>query len=264
MLLETILKTITLSGKVALIALTVLGSRIAIAQDAGWYGGTNLGQSRATIDDGRIRRELQAGGLGTNSIDNDEHHFGYKIFGGYQFNRYLALEAGYFDLGKFSFHAATTPAGSLDGSLKLKGGNVDMVGLLPITGKFSLFGRVGAIYADTRDSFSGSGAVKVLDPSPSKRGFNYKFGLGLQYQITQSLAMRGEVERYRINDAVGNRGDIDLISVGVLYRFGPKSQAVTRTAPAPESLSVTLPEPEPVVAAPISTPPKTGSGELVP
>jgi OOP family OmpA-OmpF porin len=251
MLLERILKTIAVSVKVVLIALTVIGSRIATAQDSGWYGGANVGQSHATIDDGRIRGGLQASGFATSSINNDERDLGYKIFGGYQFNRYFALEAGYFDLGKFSFHATTVPAGNLDGSLKLKGGNLDAVGLLPITGNFSVFGRVGATYANTSDSFSGSGAVRALDPSPSKRGFNYKLGVGLQYQITQALAMRGEVERYRINDAVGNKGDIDLVSVGLLYRFGQKSQPVSPTTPEPIG-----PAPEPVAVAPAPPPPK--------
>ncbi|QIE29521.1 OmpA family protein [Caballeronia sp. SBC2] len=246
------MKTIAVSGKVALLALTLIASRITLAQNSGWYGGGNLGQSHATIDDGRIRGGLQAGGFATSSINNDERDFGYKVFGGYQFNRYFALEAGYFDLGKFSFHATTIPAGTLDGSLKLKGGNLDAVGLLPITGDFSIFGRVGATYASTSDSFSGSGAVRPLDPSPSKRGFNYKLGLGLQYQITQALAMRGEVERYRINDAVGNRGDIDLVSVGLLYRFGQKSQPASPTSPEPVGPAPAAPEPVAVVPVPPS------------
>ena len=245
------MKTIAVSVKVVLIALTVIGSRIATAQDSGWYGGANVGQSHATIDDGRIRGGLQASGFATSSLNNGERDLGYKIFGGYQFNRYFALEAGYFDLGKFSFHATTVPAGNLDGSLKLKGGNLDAVGLLPITGNFSVFGRVGATYANTSDSFSGSGAVRALDPGPSKRGFNYKLGVGLQYQITQALAMRGEVERYRINDAVGNEGDIDLVSVGLLYRFGQKSQPVSPTAPEPIG-----PAPEPVAVVPAPAPAK--------
>jgi OOP family OmpA-OmpF porin len=34
--------------------------------------------------------------------------------------------------------------------------------------------------------------------------------------------MRAEAERYRINDAVGSKGDIDLLSVGLVYRFSAK------------------------------------------
>ena len=37
--------------------------------------------------------------------------------------------------------------------------------------------------------------------------------------------MRAELERYRVNDAIGNRGDVDMASVGLLYRFGRKAPA---------------------------------------
>ncbi len=62
----------------------------------------------------------------------------------------------------------------------------------------------------------------MSNPDPSKRETNYKFGVGIQYNFTESLGMRAEAERYRINDAVGNRGDIDLFSLGLVYRFGGK------------------------------------------
>jgi OOP family OmpA-OmpF porin len=41
--------------------------------------------------------------------------------------------------------------------------------------------------------------------------------------------VRAEAERYRIDDAVGNKGDVDLVSVGLLYRFG--AQAAAPVAP---------------------------------
>jgi len=207
------------SVALGLVVFTVIASPFAMADDSGWYGGVNIGQSRAKIDDARIASGLLGGGLTTTSITNDEHATGYKLFGGYQFNKYFALEGGYLDLGKFGFTATTVPPGSLNGTIKIRGLNLDAVGILPITEKFSAFGRVGLLYAQARDSFTGSGYVNVLDPNPSNRSINYKFGLGLQYDFTESVGMRVEAERYRINDAVGNKGDIDLVSVGLLYRF---------------------------------------------
>jgi OOP family OmpA-OmpF porin len=192
----------------------------AMTDAAGWYVGANAGQSRAKIDDARISNSLLGGGFTTTSISNDNRDDAYKIFGGYQFNRNFAVEGGYFDLGKFGFTATTLPAGTLRGEIKLKGVNLDLIGMLPLTEKFSAFGRVGVNYAEASDSFTGSGAVNVLDASPSKRDTNLKYGLGIQYDFTPALGMRVEAERYRINDAVGNKGDIDLISLGLIYRFG--------------------------------------------
>lgn len=236
----------TLSRALGLAGLIVFASPMTLAADnAGWYIGGNVGQSRADIDEDGIRDGLQAGGLTMTSIDEDIREFGFKVFGGYQFNQYFALEGGYFDLGKFSYTANTLPAGTLNGSSKIKGVNLDLVGFLPFTDRFSAFGRIGVNHAKTSDSFTGTGMVNVLDGSPSKRDTNYKFGVGLQYALTPSLGLRGEAERYRINDAIGNKGDIDLLSVGLVYRFGKSAPAPV--APAPEPVAAVVAEPVRVV-----------------
>ena len=247
-------------GKRSLVAFAVLASfvsPVAMAQDAGWYGGLNLGQSKARIDDPRIISGLLSSGFFTTSITDDDRDSGYKIFGGYQMNRYLALEAGYFDLGRFSFNATTQPLGTLTGEIKLRGANLDLLGIIPLTEKFSAFGRIGVARAEARDTFTGSGLVRVLNPNPSKTDTNGKFGLGLQYAFTESFGMRAEVERYRINDAVGNKGDIDLASLGLVYRFGKNRPAPTYVARAtePTTPAPAAAAPAPVAAAPVAQPP---------
>ena len=66
--------------------------------------------------------------------------------------------------------------------------------------------------------------------------------------------MRAEVERYRVNDAVGNKGHVDLFSVGLIYYFGGKTPAPAPLAAAPAYVAV-APEPAPVVVAPPPPPP---------
>ncbi|MFA6314346.1 MAG: outer membrane beta-barrel protein, partial [Sterolibacterium sp.] len=231
------------------LALALIASPYAVADDAGWYGGISAGESRAKIDDAKITADLLGGGFTTTSIIDDDRDTGYRLYGGYQFNKNLALEGGYFGLGRFGFAADTLPAGTLSGDIKLRGLNLDLVGTLPISEKFSLLGRVGMNYADARDSFSGTGLARVGNPSPSKRNSNYKYGLGLQYAFTESLAMRAEAERYRVNDAVSNKGDVDLVSLGLIYRFGRKAPAPAARAPAPVYVAAT-PEPAPAVKSP--------------
>jgi OOP family OmpA-OmpF porin len=254
------MKLASASGKLGLAALAMVLSPFAAADDYGWYGGISAGQSRARIDDARITSGLLSGGLSTTSIADDNRDTGYKLFGGYRFSRNFALEGGYFDLGKFGFTATTVPAGTLTGNIKLKGLNLDAVGILPLSERFSVLGRVGLAYADARDQFAGTGAVTVLNPNPTKRETNYKYGLGLQYDFNRSLALRVEAERYRVNDAVGNKGDIDLVSVGLVFGFGGKAPApapAPMAAPAPEPAPVPAPAPapEPVVVTPPPAPP---------
>ena len=62
--------------------------------------------------------------------------------------------------------------------------------------------------------------MNVLILVQAKSATNYKYGFGLEYDFTEHFGTRLEAERYRIDDAVGNRGEIDLVSLGVLYRFG--------------------------------------------
>ena len=82
----------------------------------------------------------------------------------------------------------------------------------------------------------------MIDPSPQKSAANYKFGVGAEYDFTRSVGIRVEAERYRIDDAVGNKGDIDLYSLGLVYKFG-------RTAPPPPVVTREL------TAAPVAAPP---------
>jgi OOP family OmpA-OmpF porin len=247
------MKLVKATTTLGLAALAATACPFAMAQDSGWYGGVNAGQSMAKIDDARISSNLLGSGFTSSTISDDDRSTGYKLYGGYRVNKNFAIEGGYFNLGKFGFKATTVPAGTLTGEIKLQGLNLDAVGILPINDKLSAFGRVGLNYADAVDSFTGTGAVGVTNPNPSKRDTNLKVGLGVQYAFTESLAMRAEIERYRIDDAVGNKGDVDLVSIGLVYRFGAKPAAVTsRAAPAPEPvvMAAAAPAPAPVVAPP--------------
>jgi OOP family OmpA-OmpF porin len=94
--------------------------------------------------------------------------------------------------------------------------------------KLSVFGRLGLDYAQSRDSFNSYGNIVATVPSASANSLNLKAGVGLQYNFIDSVALRGEWERYRINDAVGARGDIDFLSVGLVVLFGKE-----KPAPAP-------------------------------
>jgi OOP family OmpA-OmpF porin len=250
-------KSVSRAGKLSLLTLALMAAPFAMAQDSGWYAGANVGQSLATIDNDRVRSGLLGSGLTTSSITEDDRDRGYKLFGGYQLNRYFAVEAGYFDLGQFGFLANTVPIGSLSGNIQVRGVNLDAVGTLPITDKFSAFARLGVTHAHTKGSFAGTGAVNVLDPSPRASDNNLKVGLGMQYAFTDALSLRAEIERYRVNDAVGNKGDVDLASIGLVYRFGGKTPTpVAQTyTPAPVIIAQAPPPPPPIYVAPPPPPP---------
>ena len=207
------------------------------------YIGAGIGQSRASIDEQRIRASLTANGATVNSFSTDEREAGYKLFVGKQLNQYFAVEAGYFDLGKFGFDARTSGNGVLTGEAGFRGVNVDLVGQLPLTQRLSLLARAGANYAKTSTHFSGNRLAAVTNPNASERKLNAKVGLGAEYKFSEALAGRAEIERYRLNDAIGNRGDVDLVSFSLVYKLG-----------RPAARPVAAPIPEPVAAAPVVEP----------
>ena len=247
------------TGRVTAVAFSALAACVgstALAQDnLGFYGGANVGRTGATIDDARITSGLAAGGFKTNSISDRDRDTGYKVFGGYQINRNFAIEGGYFDLGKFGYTANTTPAGTLSGNMRVKGLNLDLVGTLPFSERFSAFGRVGLNYAQAKDNFSGTGALGVANANPSEKGTNLKLGAGLQYALSDAWSVRGELERYRVKDGIGNRGHIDMASVGLVYRFGGKMQTPVAQTFVPVVSAPPPPPPAPVFVAPPAPPP---------
>ncbi|MBE7939690.1 OmpA family protein [Ramlibacter aquaticus] len=247
-------------------ALALVGPLSVSAQPAvsgGWYAGGSLGRTRVTIDDARITSGLGGEGLGTTGIQNRDSGNGGKLFGGYQINPYFGLEFGYFDLGKFGYTASSSPAGSLTGEMRVKGWDADLVGTLPLMEKLSAFGRVGVTSTRVTDQFSATGAARIpyASATPSQRSTGIKYGIGLNYDLTERLAVRLEGERYRIKDAVGNRGNVDMVSVGLVYHFGvsPASRPVAAVAASPKPIPLsaaaipqaTLPPPPTVPVEPL-------------
>jgi OOP family OmpA-OmpF porin len=75
----------------------------------------------------------------------------------------------------------------------------------------------------------------------------------LQYAFSPSFIVRGEVERYRVRDAGGRRGDVDLASVSLVFPFGQGS-APQRRAQTPMRVVQAPMAPPPVVAPPAPPP----------
>ncbi len=245
-------------GALTLMSCAMLLAQAAYAEEtwsnpdwanSAWYIGAGIGRSQATIDQERLVRSLSASGASSVAFSSDERDTAYKLFLGKQLSRNFALEGAYFDLGKFGFNAVTTPAGNLNGNVSFRGVSLDLLGQLPLSERFSVYGRVGANYAKTSAHFTGNRLFAVTNPNPSERKLNPKVGLGMEYKLSEALALRGEVERYRVNDAVRNRGDVDFYSINLVYKLGqpaPRTPTVFTPAPAPAPVAQ-----EPVAAPPV-------------
>ncbi|MDL2357137.1 MAG: OmpA family protein [Pseudomonadota bacterium] len=249
-----------------LVSLTAIAASLVAAQ-ASWAGendfinpewantaqyiGLGFGQSRAFINNDDYFRSF--GRTGTmNSYTEDHRGFGGKLIAGKQFNQNLALEFAYFDLGKFDYSGTTSNGKSLNRHVGVRGGSLDLIGMLPLSQRFSVYGRLGGSYAMVQEKYTGN-VLNAVDGNsePRHKSFNAKAGLGLEYKLSEALAVRAEIERYRLKDAAEHRGDANLASVSLIYKLGrPVAQPVVYTPPPAAE-----PMPAPVVVATPPAPP---------
>jgi OOP family OmpA-OmpF porin len=204
--------------------LVTLGSSVVQAQDQGWYMGIGIGQSKA--QDASCS-DLDVGFPTTGaSCSAKDTSTAAKLFGGYQFNQYVAFEAGYVDLGKFTISAnkPTNPFGfTADASDKASGFSIDAVGTWSITPQLGVLGRIGFFRwtldasATLSTQFAGGANGSA---SEKATGTDADFGVGVKYDFNKSLGVRAEFQRFKSigNDNTG-KADIDLISASFVYRF---------------------------------------------
>ncbi|MES2756209.1 MAG: OmpA family protein [Pseudomonadota bacterium] len=246
------------------IAAAVLSGQVATAADTDFvnpdwantasYIGLGVGQSRAYLNNNDLYSLLARTGT-INSFSEDHKGVGGKLIAGKQLNRNLAVEFAYFDLGKFSYTAGTVNGGRLNRNVGVRGGSLDLVGMLPLTERFSVLGRVGGTYAMVRDDYTGNRLP--AGEELRNKSFQAKAGLGLEYKFSEALAVRGEVERYRIKDGREHRGDVNMASVSLIYKMGRPVAApvvytpppVAEPMPAPRVIEAPAPAPAPAPVA---------------
>lgn len=142
-------------------------------------------------------------------VSGDDDGFAARGYVGYDFNKYLGVEAGYTYLPKTTFDNA-------DGDIKNYA--VDLLGKIsyPVNNAFSVFAKAGAGYLNQKyESVAGNQTNDKIVPA---------FGVGAAYQIMPNLAVDaswlrysgGNVDTSSSSDFVTN---VDFASVGLSYKF---------------------------------------------
>ena len=146
------------------------------------------------------------------NVPCDDKDTGWRAFGGYQVNQYVALELGFADLGESTGSGA---AGTFAVEVK-QAFDLSAVFSLPVSTNMAALLRLGAFRTRTTVDQQGP-AFGTLHEAKTGSGFTY--GVGAQYSLGK-LGIRAEWQRYD-NDAGGTlaESDIDVFSVGLLFRF---------------------------------------------
>lgn len=159
----------------------------ARADDSGFYVGASIGEASQHAE----------------GFDGSDTSF--KLFGGYEFNPYLALEGGYVDGGEQS-----DSDGSLKFSVKSDGFFVAGLAKLPLGKYFTPYLKVGYVIYDSTTTIS-SGTASISD---SESDEDLLYGVGLEFKLGEHFRLRTEYEQVDVSDA-----DFDIVSLTAAYRF---------------------------------------------
>jgi OOP family OmpA-OmpF porin len=143
-------------------------------------------------------------GAGSSFVDErnyDDEDVAFSVFAGYQFNRYLGLEAGYADFGELK------PRGEGD-RLEADSAYLTLVGTLPITERFSAYAKAGVHRWDLDTALPG------LTGSRDDNSTDPTYGIGVQYRFNDLFSLRGEYSRFEVDDL-----DLDLAQVQARFDF---------------------------------------------
>ncbi|MES2354706.1 MAG: porin family protein [Pseudomonadota bacterium] len=139
-----------------------------------------------------------------------------KFSAGYRFGPHWQAELNYLDVAKPSL-AFSFPSEAV--SLETHGKGLQLLGTanMLVTDKIGLFGKVGAFHSNLESSCT----TNILTCSGSDRSTDLSYGVGLRYDFTKTVSVRGEWDHFRrfgSHDVVGEP-DRDFFSVGVGFKF---------------------------------------------
>jgi len=135
---------------------------------------------------------------------------------GYKYSRFLSVESEFVDAARAPGDLFASP-GNLTSAFRSTSYGVDTVATLPVW-RFSFYGRMGAYRGgDPRNAFASYSSSLVGDTPARSR---WRYGLGMRYDITKSIGVRAEMERYSLmGGSLNNEPESDLFSVGLSWRF---------------------------------------------
>ncbi len=162
-----------------------------------WYMGVSYGQSN--VDSGINTT--------TSTESLDEKDGAYKIYAGFQHNKYISGELFYTDLGSVNYSDSSNST-SIKSDSKSYG--LSAVASFPLHKYFVPFAKVGIHKWDAKIT----GTSSSTSISISGDGMDPLYGLGINVPITESFSFRTEYEIYKFDN-----DSYKLLSAGLIYKF---------------------------------------------
>lgn len=194
------------------------------------------------------RTSLSIGSITGSTLDDSLTPWGVQA--GFRFNKYVAAEVGYVDLGELLYRMTGTIGGdyafvcsceppavqvrTLDGGferatqLTSAGVTASVLGMMPIGQHFDAHVRGGIYYADTRvtnrfryvDDVDQSDIFNLLHRRVDASQTELFGGIGAAWNINQGTALRVEYQKFFDvgDDEKSTEGDVDVLNVSILFK----------------------------------------------
>lgn len=164
------------------------------------------------------------------SLDDSGKVWGLQV--GYRWNRYVAAEVGYIDLGQVKYSAAAdftdgddVPlfSGQYSARVRSHGPTIAAVGFLPLGDRVDLHAKAGVYFSDTRfreklrlfDSETEESVQEEVKDSTQ----DLFVGIGAAWNIGDNYALRVEYQRFfDVGDDDTDEADVDVFSLSILFR----------------------------------------------
>jgi hypothetical protein len=218
-------------------ATTALPAASAETQ-AGFYLGLGAGEASFDIEksdlDDVVLDVLFSQGLFVTSASStlEDSDTALSLLAGYRFNPYIAVEAGYIDLGVAEYRSVGTfnppgPVVSMDMDVESKGFTLAGLGSLPLGNVVDLHGRLGFLFAKTDlsvtariDSATGTETEK-LDSIGAFLGVGAGFNFGAHWSLSLDWTRYDNVGDENEDDDVSTQAgfDVDALSFSAMFRF---------------------------------------------
>jgi OOP family OmpA-OmpF porin len=164
----------------------------------GFYFGGGVGDFSAAVDEIDELDDIDDVGIDFSDGDNAT-----KLFGGYAFNRFFAVQGDFVDFGESSGFVSSSATGTSD----VQGFAPSIVGTLPI-GPIELFGRVGMMFYEVDLNLTGG---RVVDES----GEDLVWSAGLGIDVLDRLNLRLEYEEIDIAEL----DEAEAVWLNVAWKF---------------------------------------------
>lgn len=120
--------------------------------------------------------------VSSSKIEGHDREGGYGAFFGYKLNESIAVEAGYHRLADRDYNV-----GALRANVTIDQLDVSVIGSLPLSNGFDVYGRLGYNRLEADADVAGFGA--------KEHDSNVLYGLGLGYSFTPFIHARVEVQK---------------------------------------------------------------------